>query len=80
MRGVHLCRSILSLKKKLSLFNEITCFFRLSGVDIQSQDAYELAVKGLVRPADPNVPMIYGVKCVEFNLPDFTIGKHEIKC
>lgn len=23
--------------------------------------------------------MIYGVKCIEFNLPDFTIGKHEIK-
>lgn len=22
--------------------------------------------------------MIYGVKCIEFNLPDFTIGKHEI--
>ncbi|XP_054271967.1 pseudouridylate synthase TRUB2, mitochondrial [Macrosteles quadrilineatus] len=50
--------------------------FELSGVDIQSQDAYELAVKGMIRPADPNVPMIYGIKCVEFNPPDFTLEIH----
>ncbi|KAG8278615.1 tRNA pseudouridine synthase 2 [Homalodisca vitripennis] len=50
--------------------------FELSGVDIQSQDAYELAVQGLIRPADPNVPMIYSIKCIEFKPPDFIFEIH----
>lgn len=50
-------------------------FHRLAGLDIKSQDAYELAVQGMLRPGDPHVPMIYGIKCIEFNPPNFTIGK-----
>lgn len=53
-------------------------YCRLCGVDIQSQTAYELAAKGPIRPANPKIPVIYGIKCVEFNLPDFTIGSVKI--
>lgn len=49
---------------------------RLCGIDIQSQAAYELAVKGLLRPADSNIPMIYTVKCVDFSPPEFMLGKY----
>lgn len=51
--------------------------FEMSGVDMQSQTAYELAVQGLVRPMNSKIPVIYGIKCVEFNGPEFTI---EIQC
>ena len=47
--------------------------FELCGVDIQSQAAYELAVKGLLRPADPNIPMIYTIRCIDFSPPEFTL-------
>jgi len=46
-----------------------------SGVDIQSQTAYELAVKGLIKPANSKIPLLYGIKCIHFQPPDFTIGK-----
>lgn len=52
--------------------------FRVSGLDIQSQAAYELAVQGLMRPADNNIPMIYSIKCVDFTSPEFTLGKYII--
>ena len=43
---------------------------------MQSQAAFDLAVKGPIRPADPKVPMIYTIKCIDFNPPEFTLGKH----
>lgn len=49
---------------------------RFCGLDMQSQAAYELAVQGLVRPADNNIPMIYTIKCVDFKSPEFTLGKY----
>lgn len=48
--------------------------FRLCGVDIQSQTAYELATQGLMRPATSKTPLIYGIRCIDFKLPEFTIG------
>ncbi|XP_043578233.1 mitochondrial mRNA pseudouridine synthase Trub2 isoform X2 [Bombus pyrosoma] len=51
--------------------------FKLSGVDIQSQAAYELAIKGPIRPADPNIPMVYTIRCVDFSPPEFVL---EIVC
>lgn len=57
------------------LINHSLIVDRLAGLDIKSQDAYELAVQGMLRPGDPHVPMIYGIKCIEFNPPHFTIGK-----
>lgn len=49
-------------------------YSRLCGVDIQSQAAYELATRGLVRPSNSKTPLLYGIKCVHFESPDFTIG------
>ncbi|XP_037946955.1 mitochondrial mRNA pseudouridine synthase Trub2-like [Teleopsis dalmanni] len=52
--------------------------FELCGVDIQSQAAYEIACKGAVRPADNSQPVIYGIKLIEFNRPDFMLEVHAI--
>lgn len=49
--------------------------FELCGVDMHSQAAYDLAVKGTIRPADNSQPMIYGIRLAEFRRPFFTIGK-----
>ncbi|KAH0564380.1 mitochondrial mRNA pseudouridine synthase Trub2 [Cotesia glomerata] len=51
--------------------------FELCGLDIQSQAAYDLAVQGPIRPADNKVPMLYSIKCIAFDPPDFTL---EIVC
>lgn len=51
--------------------------FELCGVDMQSQAAYELAVQGLIRPAENGVPILYEIKCIHFEPPEFTI---EIVC
>jgi len=51
--------------------------FEMCGVDMQSQTAYELAVQGLIRPVNSKIPIIYGIKCVKFEGPQFTL---EIQC
>ncbi|BES93030.1 TruB family pseudouridylate synthase (N terminal domain) [Nesidiocoris tenuis] len=51
--------------------------YESNGVDPASQEAYELAVRGLVRPRDSKIPIIYGAKLISFNPPDFTI---ELSC
>ncbi|XP_025829327.1 mitochondrial mRNA pseudouridine synthase Trub2 [Agrilus planipennis] len=51
--------------------------FELCGVDNQSQAAYELAIRGLIRPASSKIPVLYGIKCVNFQSPQFTI---EVQC
>ncbi|XP_041094553.1 mitochondrial mRNA pseudouridine synthase TRUB2 isoform X3 [Polyodon spathula] len=48
-----------------------------SGVDLKSQEAYEMAVKGLLRPLQKTPPVITGVRCVRFAPPEFTL---EIQC
>ncbi|XP_052789334.1 pseudouridylate synthase TRUB2, mitochondrial-like [Mya arenaria] len=53
--------------------------FTYAGVDPQSQDAYELASRGIVRPSSLDTPpILYGVKCIHFNPPDFTLEIHAI--
>lgn len=53
--------------------------FQYAGVDPHSQEAYELATTGLVRPLNGKTPpMLYSVKCVEIQLPDFTLEIHSI--
>ncbi|XP_053380777.1 pseudouridylate synthase TRUB2, mitochondrial-like [Mercenaria mercenaria] len=53
--------------------------FVCAGVNPHSQEAYELASQGLVRPADDNTtPILYGIKCIEFTPPDFTLEVHAI--
>jgi hypothetical protein len=55
----------------------VVLFVRSCGVDIQSESAYELASQGPIRPANSKVPVLYGIKCVAFEPPDFTI---ELQC
>lgn len=53
--------------------------FDYAGVLPHSQAAYELAAQGLVRPIDgKSPPMIYRIKCIDFQLPDFTLEIHSI--
>nr|CAG4649549.1 EOG090X0AGI [Scapholeberis mucronata] len=52
--------------------------FEYCGVDPTSQTAYELASKGLLRPALKGPPLIYGIKCIHFEPPDFTLEIHII--
>lgn len=52
--------------------------YELCGVDLQTQAAYELACKGLLRPADKTLPVIYGIKLINFERPHFTLELHTI--
>lgn len=51
--------------------------FLSTKVDLQSQEAYELAVKGPIRPDRYGPTLIYGLKCVEYKLPNIEL---EITC
>ncbi|KAH8365270.1 hypothetical protein KR084_007202 [Drosophila pseudotakahashii] len=52
--------------------------FELCGVDLQTQEAYELACRGLLRPADDSQPVVYGIKLIHFERPHFTLELHSI--
>ena len=47
---------------------------RQSGVDIQSQEAYELASRGLLHPVGPTNPLLTDITCTMFEPPDFELG------
>lgn len=47
--------------------------FDMCGLDIQSQSAYELACKGLIRPLNSKNTVIYGIRNTEFTGKTFTI-------
>lgn len=47
----------------------------MCGVDMQSQLACDLAIKGPIRPINSKLPILYGIKCIDFDPPSFTIGK-----
>lgn len=52
--------------------------FELCGVHIQSDAAFEIAKGGLIRPTDNTLPVVYGIKCVQFDRPKFTVEIHAI--
>ncbi|XP_013418638.1 mitochondrial mRNA pseudouridine synthase TRUB2 [Lingula anatina] len=53
--------------------------YLLTGVDIQSQEAYNMAVSGMVRPLyEKGKPIIYNVKCIDFKPPHFTVEVHSV--
>lgn len=60
----------------LILIYLIILHFRVANVDTQTQTAYELATKGLIRPASTKEPLIYGIKCISLDLPNFIVGKY----
>lgn len=47
--------------------------FEMNGVDLRSQTAYELACKGAFRSIDQTIPLLYGIRCLEFQRPHFTL-------
>ncbi|XP_015792149.1 mitochondrial mRNA pseudouridine synthase Trub2 [Tetranychus urticae] len=54
--------------------NHQTLMYTTAAVDIGSQEAYEIASKGLLRPAHrKSMPIIYSIKLIEFKPPDFTV-------
>lgn len=52
--------------------------YELCGVHIQSNAAYEIAKRGLIRPTNNTLPVVYGIKCVAFDRPKFTVEIHAI--
>lgn len=49
-------------------------FCSYMGIDIKSQTAYDLASQGPIRPSHDSPPILYGIRCIDFQLPEFTIG------
>ncbi|XP_042642645.1 mitochondrial mRNA pseudouridine synthase TRUB2 isoform X2 [Tyto alba] len=47
-----------------------------SNIDMKSQEAYELAVKGLIRPMGKSPPIITAIRCLQFALPEFQLEIH----
>lgn len=58
-----------------SAFDLLLFPYRYSNVDMQSQEAYELAVKGLLGPEGKSEPILTGLRCIHFQPPNFTLGK-----
>ncbi|XP_068451290.1 pseudouridylate synthase TRUB2, mitochondrial [Clinocottus analis] len=48
-----------------------------SNVDMRSQEAYEMAVHGLLGPDGKSQPILTGLRCVRFQPPNFTL---EVQC
>ncbi|CAN9511803.1 unnamed protein product [Ophioblennius macclurei] len=48
-----------------------------SNVDMNSQEAYEMAVKGLLGPDGKSPPIMTGLRCIHFQPPNFTL---EVRC
>lgn len=54
--------------------------YKYFGVDVQSQEAFELASKGLLRPmTTATPPQIYSIRCIDFDRPYFTLGTNRRK-
>lgn len=49
--------------------------YELSGVDVQTQAAFDLAAQGPLRPTVTNIPLVYSLRCIDFRKPHFTIGE-----
>lgn len=48
-----------------------------SNVDMNSQEAYEMAVQGLLGPDGKSPPIMTGLRCIHFQPPNFTL---EVRC
>lgn len=48
---------------------------RYSNLDLQTQEAYEMATRGLVRPMSKSPMLITGIRCLHFAPPEFLLGK-----
>ncbi|XP_061687616.1 mitochondrial mRNA pseudouridine synthase TRUB2 [Syngnathoides biaculeatus] len=48
-----------------------------ANVDLQSQEAYEMAVRGALGPEGKSPPILTGLRCIRFQPPNFTL---EVQC
>ncbi|CAG06934.1 unnamed protein product, partial [Tetraodon nigroviridis] len=48
-----------------------------SNVDMKSQEAYEMAARGLLGPEGKSPPILKGLRCIHFQPPNFTL---EVQC
>ncbi|XP_034549694.1 mitochondrial mRNA pseudouridine synthase TRUB2 [Notolabrus celidotus] len=48
-----------------------------SNIDMRSQEAYEMAVRGLLGPDGKSPPIVTGLRCIRFQPPNFTL---EVQC
>lgn len=55
-------------------------FSRHSNIDMKTQEAYELAVNGLIRPMGKSPPIITAIRCLQFALPEFQLGRTGTNC
>lgn len=64
----------------------LSCFLlqptssRYANIDLKTQEAYELAVKGLIRPMDKSPPLITSIRCLQFAPPKFQLGTAGAVC
>ncbi|XP_061460263.1 pseudouridylate synthase TRUB2, mitochondrial isoform X1 [Rhineura floridana] len=47
-----------------------------ANIDLKTQEAYELAVRGLIRPMEKTPPLITAVRCIQFAPPEFQLEIH----
>lgn len=55
----------------------------MAGLDIQSQEAYDMASTGLLRPpygSDGTNTVVYSIKSVEWSPPNLTLGNNLHHC
>lgn len=57
-----------------ALMMKMLYYFSLTGIHPQSQAAYEMLSEGVCRPVETKFPIVYSLKCIEFNEPYFTLG------
>lgn len=48
---------------------------RYSNLDLKSQEAYEMAVQGVIRPMNKSPMLISGIRCLHFAPPEFLLSK-----
>uniref|UniRef100_A0A673TPY3 TruB pseudouridine synthase family member 2 n=1 Tax=Suricata suricatta TaxID=37032 RepID=A0A673TPY3_SURSU len=48
-----------------------------SNLDLQTQEAYDMAVRGLIRPMNKSPMLITGIRCLHFAPPEFLL---EVRC
>lgn len=82
-----LCNSIAKVKVRfVPLITILKCshmeigdrfffLFRYSNVDMKSQEAYEMAARGLLGPEGKSPPIFKGLRCIHFQPPNFTLGE-----
>ena len=72
--------TLFKMNKILTKFQSYqqSIMYRTMGIDIKSDAGYKLASQGLVRPGLGKLhPIVYGLKCIHFEPPDFTL---EVQC